>query len=747
MDAMNVAGIRFSFNALSIMTDDFSDNNIIAKTDQFNLFRAKIAAQFEDSEKEQVTVKIWHSSDKLARFREEIAILGDQKVIDCPNIAKLMGYCCEGEDVGTVYKLHSVDTLENLLDKDEFQWRHRMVAALGISRIFRFMDLQRCGRWIHATLPLVIILDQGSNPVLCDVQVLSGGIMSPIEANEAIGKDTPILGEDATAGKMKLNGIFSLGLLLFRLIRRIHHTIEDAKIKSPCAGFPIVPTFKSGPSYFQLKGDSFFYLYDYHSVCGLAEQCVDYDEKCLTISQVVQKLENLLLFSLPVRTSSGKVAVRARSLVYFTYSDLCEFTEKFSVENLFEITQFGEAYRGRIQQGWKEVGAQDIIVKMYGEVNYIRSGCRRSSTEDDICRLRDEVFLLTQRWMIDNPNVVNLLGYCFEDKKVGAVYSVQPMYTLESLFDDEWFDWKDRIVAALELARTIALFHGEEPQCVVRNICAAHIMIGQDKKPVIYDFSMLHGQLLSGQREVTSLRQNATIPNCDPYLLQSGLVVPQSDIFAFGVLLMSLICKKDMVSVIRNFIFKHFEDRYKSESSLVHESFASHPSFDHNDGLKLTAMAFACLGLDHLLSRPSASDIVEQLQSLSLFSDISTDVTAKVIDSYYTNNERKSSWWKFRRVLRKLSDKRKEQRERKFSGKDGQSRLVSSDDRAGEEIVEWPRVFRPIIFERTPEELRSRIELIDASLKSEIEENEKLGKIYRDRVKRAQSNYVKSIAV
>ncbi|KAH9626126.1 hypothetical protein KSS87_016026 [Heliosperma pusillum] len=193
-----VLGIRFSFNELRIMTDEFNDDNTLVKTQDYDLYRATIAPQSEAAEIQHVTVKIWNSSFKLERFREEINILGHPRVINCRNIATIMGYCCEGENVATVYKLQSVDTLENLLDKDEFVWRDRMIAALGIAHIFRFIDVKRTSPLIHSTLPSYTILDQESNPVLCDVRVLMGGValLDEVVEGSCVRNDACFFGED-----------------------------------------------------------------------------------------------------------------------------------------------------------------------------------------------------------------------------------------------------------------------------------------------------------------------------------------------------------------------------------------------------------------------------------------------------------------------------------------------------------------------------------------------------------------------
>ncbi|KAK9691935.1 hypothetical protein RND81_09G230100 [Saponaria officinalis] len=430
----------------------------------------------------------------------------------------------------------------------------------------------------------------------------------------------------------------------------------------------------------------FFYERDYQRVSTIAEYCVvnplnqfngpwfvSEEEQITTISDVVRQLDDLLLFSLPVGKFGEKVVIRGHTLMYFSFENLCEMTDNFCKENLFAKIYLGEAYRGRIQQDWKGMESQNVIVKIWGRGKYSKHNLEvwKSSVEDDICRLRDEVFLLTHGRIINHPNTVKLLGYCFDDKNVGAVYCHQPLDTLQNLLGDDKLSWRERVTIALDLGRFLELLHGLEPQRVVRNICAVHIMIDQDKKPFLYDFSMLKGEFHPGKKAANNRKLHGFASYRDPYYLMSGsMILPQSDVYAFGVLLMSLICKRDTGVKLQKVIYKFIEADYNSKSSVAHESFVNQPSFDQYDGDKLSALAMQCLRLDYPMSRPTASDIVKQLSNLFLFTGtrISADVDADVDVDVDVEAIGRPSRTKYTRIFEKLlscaSGKKKEEKQR-----------------------------------------------------------------------------------
>ncbi|KAH9623653.1 hypothetical protein KSS87_005097 [Heliosperma pusillum] len=644
---VSVNGFRdeFSWDNLNEITDNFGDKNLVGETDYFQIFNGKIPPTSEKGVEIQVTVKVWKDSltfaDKCRRIEDERTFMAQPEAIKCSNIVNVVGYCCDGDHVAAVYELMSVSFLENYLVQDKLVWRDRMIVALGIARLFHSLECSEYIDLIHSALLPCVILDQEMNPVLCDIGVLVGQAIQVIERPKSslISNLPHSSSEDLWT---KPAGIFSFCILLLRLLCK-DDSYPFVKARYPSVTLPVL-SGSAWPTYKKLQGHRFFYSCDYDEVSEIAFRFFISMKNEITLCRVIQILEGLLIFILPARKSWGKVVTRGCTLMYFSYENLSELTNGFHKENLFALTQLGEAYRGKIQQDWNGMEAQDVIVKMWGKVNYVSCGreVMKSSMKDNIYRLRDEVFLLTQQRIIDHPNSVKLLGYCFDDKRMGAVYSHTPLGTLQNLLDDDILSWRDRVEIALELARFLELLHGQEPVCVVRNICAVHIIIDQ-------------GQFLPKKK--ASQKLLGFTGYRDPLFLFTGSAVPQSDIYAFGVLLMSLVCKCDMSATIQNFLFASEEEEYKSKYSVAHESFVNQPSFDQHDGHRLSQLAMQCLRLDYPLSRPTASDILEQILSLALFTgthvSANVDVEAKVPSSNI--NKKKPFPMKYTHILKRLT--------------------------------------------------------------------------------------------
>lgn len=62
-------GVNFSLKALIGMTDNFSDGNVIGKTEFYKLFRGRISELSEGMEMQEVSVKIW---DNTLSFEENL---------------------------------------------------------------------------------------------------------------------------------------------------------------------------------------------------------------------------------------------------------------------------------------------------------------------------------------------------------------------------------------------------------------------------------------------------------------------------------------------------------------------------------------------------------------------------------------------------------------------------------------------------------------------------------------------------
>ncbi|CAL5410867.1 unnamed protein product [Camellia sinensis] len=304
----------------------------------------------------------------------------------------------------------------------------------------------------------------------------------------------------------------------------------------------------------------------------------------------------------------------ASGLDVYTYEELESITKGFSTENFIRDTQFGKVFRGKIQHG---LGTQEVTVKIWEDCKI--SVHNRKPQES---RLRDEIKLLTNSGVNWLPNLVKLIGYCCENGRLGVVYQLQPLDTVENLLIQDDFKWIARIKVALGFAHTLEVLHGQE--LLLRNVDGNHIMVDKAFNPILFDFSMLVGGVFGGipQKEYFWGRRAYV----DPYICKIGDWLDKTDVFCYGVLLLGLISKRvyDLNERERlgDDIIVHLwaKRRYKKRKckSLVHNSLKNDPFFDVRDGVEITKLAMRCVR-DDPKQRPTMSEVVCCLQELFVF--------------------------------------------------------------------------------------------------------------------------------
>ncbi|KAJ4847874.1 hypothetical protein Tsubulata_011598, partial [Turnera subulata] len=122
----------FSYEDISALTEGFSEGNIIGDFEFGRVFRGKTAGK-------EVTVKIWKIPERTYVTCEYERKLWHPKFMSHPNVLKLVGYCFEGKQLAIVYDLKPLDTIHNLMVKDNFTWLQRIKVALGFAVLLNFL--------------------------------------------------------------------------------------------------------------------------------------------------------------------------------------------------------------------------------------------------------------------------------------------------------------------------------------------------------------------------------------------------------------------------------------------------------------------------------------------------------------------------------------------------------------------------------------------------------------------------------
>ncbi|KAJ4834877.1 hypothetical protein Tsubulata_036772 [Turnera subulata] len=276
------------------------------------------------------------------------------------------------------------------------------------------------------------------------------------------------------------------------------------------------------------------------------------------------------------------------NLQLFSYDDLRIFTNDFSDENRIDDFQFGKLFRGRIQD-------REVVVKIWQP-----GGIYRGGHDNNTLRLRDEIILLQLPELICNPNLVELIGYCREGEHIGVVYDLKALDTVFNLIRKGSLTWLHIVKIGIGFASLLKFLHTDNPPLqsyIVCNISPSHIILDKDFFPMLIDYGELSGGILPDSRPVKGMGPRG----CFGYMRDAYAYTQKNDVYAYGSVLLSLICKRvfteeDRLSY-RPYVAEWAESRFKASlfSSLVDQSFVKEEGYFHRDAIEVTKLAIQCV--------------------------------------------------------------------------------------------------------------------------------------------------------
>ncbi|KAJ4830202.1 hypothetical protein Tsubulata_050948 [Turnera subulata] len=617
-------------------TNDFSQENFIGNFQFGKVYRGI----YEGSE---IVVKIWEKDnpfykvlpgDNQRRFVDE-ETLGRYFWIHNifhPNLPEFHGFTLDRShgQLAVLYAMNPLDTLHNLLQKGSLSWPERINIAIGIASALEFLhqieDPLNPPYLLCNLSASHIMIDKDYKPVIYDFSMISGGIVTDRRelTNQYVdgchGYIDPV-GARPGAWSEKCD-VFSFGVVLLGLITNKVYTEEDFT-----SGKPSVHEWAWG-EYRQQQSDSgkhnislvhanieselLFNSRDGIKLTNLAMRCVEYDP--LKRPTMKQGHGNSLGIDQippgdPATGLANKLSDGHKAIQVFSYEDISALTEGFSEDNIIGDFQFGQVFRG------KAVG-KEVTVKIWKVPEFTCVTCEYER------RLWDELVLLQHPKFMSHPNMQKLAGYCFEGKQLAVVYDLKPLDTIHNLMVKDDFTWLQRIKVALGFSVLLNFLHRPVPhriQYLVRNICAAHIILDQDGFPKLLDFGMLAGGILPERRfEKFHKPLQSGYVN---YYLHYGPWERKIDVSSFGVILLSLISKR--IFVDKEGAYKWAEEEYKarlsvpdsskSQCSLVNHSFTTERGFNSGDGIKITKLAMQCVDTPRC---PTMKKVVKGLMKL-----------------------------------------------------------------------------------------------------------------------------------
>ncbi|XP_055820133.1 serine/threonine-protein kinase RIPK-like isoform X2 [Solanum dulcamara] len=287
-------------------------------------------------------------------------------------------------------------------------------------------------------------------------------------------------------------------------------------------------------------------------------------------------------------------AIIGSNLYIFTYAQLKIITSNFSSSNFLGEGGFGPVHKGFIDDKIKHgLEAQPVAVKLLdleGDQGHIE--------------WLTEVVLLGQ---LRHPNLVKLIGYCWEDKQRLLVYEYMARGNLENqLF-------------RIDAAKGLAFLHGEEKPVIYRDFKASNILLDSVYTAKLSDFGLAKDGPEGSDTHVTT-RVMGTYGYAAPEYMMTGYLTTKSDVYSYGVVLLELLTGRQAIDKKRpsraqnlvEWARPFLRDLHKLERIIDPRL---EGEYSTQGAKKVATLAYKCL-CHQPKSRPTMSNVVKILEPI-----------------------------------------------------------------------------------------------------------------------------------
>ncbi|XP_021902442.1 probable serine/threonine-protein kinase PIX13 [Carica papaya] len=228
---------------------------------------------------------------------------------------------------------------------------------------------------------------------------------------------------------------------------------------------------------------------------------------------------------------TGKIVTP--NLKMFTLAELKAATRNFRPDTLL-----GEGGFGQVFKGWLDEKTYAPSKPRVG----IAVAVKRSdpNSQQGLEEWQSEVKFLGK---FSHPNLVKLLGYCWEDQQFLLVYEYMQKGSLEShLFRKgaEPLAWDTRLKIAIGAGQGLAFLHTSEKSVIYRDFKSANILLDSEFNAKLSDFGLAKHGPINGNSHVTT-RVMGTCGYAAPEYVSTGHLYVKSDVYGFGVMLLEML--------------------------------------------------------------------------------------------------------------------------------------------------------------------------------------------------------------
>ncbi|XP_073158801.1 probable serine/threonine-protein kinase PIX13 [Henckelia pumila] len=296
------------------------------------------------------------------------------------------------------------------------------------------------------------------------------------------------------------------------------------------------------------------------------------------------------------------------SLRVFSFSELKNATRSFRSDTLL-----GEGGFGKVYKGW--------LVGANGEKTVVAVKKLNSDGSQGFHEWQSEINFLGR---LSHPNLVKLLGYCWEGVELLLVYEFMPKGSLENhLFGRgsavQPLPWDVRLKILIGAARGLAFLHASDRKVIYRDFKASNILLDVSYHAKLSDFGLAKMGPTASKSHITT-QVMGTNGYAAPEYVATGHLYVKSDVYGFGVVLAEMLTgyraldenrpngKEKLVEWIK----PHLTDRRKLKNVMDSRLEGKYPS---RSALQIAQLSLECLENEQK-NRPSMQVIVETLERI-----------------------------------------------------------------------------------------------------------------------------------
>ncbi|XP_024993743.1 probable serine/threonine-protein kinase PIX13 isoform X1 [Cynara cardunculus var. scolymus] len=295
---------------------------------------------------------------------------------------------------------------------------------------------------------------------------------------------------------------------------------------------------------------------------------------------------------------------------------------KSATKNFRNDTVLGEGGFGKVHKGWLEEKSGS---KHNGSGSVIAVKKLNSESMQGFEEWQAEVNFLGR---LSHPNLVKLLGYCYEGKELLLVYEFMQKGSLENhLFGRgstvQPLPWDLRLKILIGAARGLAFLHALERQVIYRDFKASNILLDGSYNAKLSDFGL--AKMASASQSHVTTRVMGTYGYAAPEYVTTGHLYVKSDVYGFGVVLVEMLTGMRTLDPNRpvpqrnlvDWVKPMLANRRKLKNIMDSRLEGRYPSKATG---RIAQLAFTCLETEPK-SRPSMKEVVETLERLDAINE------------------------------------------------------------------------------------------------------------------------------